>query len=148
MSIRILTQIRLGILMLIQIRIRIDIDTMPIHMRILHQVLHKLENRTKCFTFIHSNVSSVDYVFLFSSVANVSWFKVIWKAYWNYHEKRYKKYLCSELIPIRIGKIRILENDADPTRSGSTTLIVNPEFVLSAKNDAKNFSAQSKIWFQ
>ncbi len=55
MPIRIRVQIRLSILtpiqIQIQIRIRIGIKTMPIHMSILPQVLHMLENRTNFFYF-------------------------------------------------------------------------------------------------
>ncbi len=47
------------------IRIRIGIKTMPIHMRILHQVLHKLA-WAKFFTFIHSNASLQCFSFLIS----------------------------------------------------------------------------------
>ncbi len=61
----------------IRIRIRIGIKTMPIHMRILPQVLQYISWKIvqTFLTFVHSNASlvsfSVYYVFLFSSVANV-----------------------------------------------------------------------------
>ncbi len=48
--------IRISILMPIRFRIRIGIDTMPIHMRILPQVLHTLEN-LKFYLFYHGNAN-------------------------------------------------------------------------------------------
>ncbi len=38
----------------VRIRIQIGIQTMQIHLRILPQVLHKLESRENCSSFIHS----------------------------------------------------------------------------------------------
>ncbi len=51
--------------------IRIGIKIMPIHIRILPQVLYKLEKLSKIFLLLFL-VMPVYYVFLFSSVANVS----------------------------------------------------------------------------
>jgi hypothetical protein len=79
------------------------------------------------FTFIYSNASLRCFSFLINGkgVMVVS----ICESILKFSRNKYKKNICLELIPIRIGRprmpIRIRQNDADPTRlrSGSITLL-------------------------
>ncbi len=102
----------------------------PIHMRIIPQVLHILENGQIFLLFF--TAMPVCNVFLFSSIATCHGFKYFRTAYWIFIKK--KKYKGLELIPIRIRirmpwmpmpiRIQNRQNYADPTRSESTTLVL------------------------
>jgi hypothetical protein len=121
---------------------------MPILMRILPQVFYMLENLI-FFTFSH-RVATVYKVLSFSSVSTVSKFSIFWTACKNFLEKSlvynlfHLQYM--ELIPIRIMAwmpipIRIRENEANPTRSGSTTLV-------SLRPDSGSYQVQKKFRIQ
>ncbi len=49
------------------------------------------------FTLIHTN-SSLQFFFSFLIKMSQIKFKVFWTAYWNFHEKSIKKYMCFEFI--------------------------------------------------
>ncbi len=93
-------------------------------MRILPQVLHQMQNGGK-ITFTHSYASLQHYSFLIKGncvlILNISD---------KFHEET-KKYVCLELIHIRISRNRIgmpwmpISIGPDPNRSGSTTLVVS-----------------------
>jgi hypothetical protein len=101
-------------MMPIQIRIRIGIKTMPIHIRIQPQVLHMLENRAIIFIFIHSNASLQCFSFLISEKC-VMILSILYSIL-KFHEKSGKIHLlgiytdpdrpdpakCCESDPIRI----------------------------------------------
>ncbi len=90
----------------IQIRIRIDINTMPILMRILPQVLHMLEN-PKFFIFSRS-IATLQ---CFSSVppSESSVFSILDNTEFSGGKKAtfVNIFICLELMPIRIGRIQI-----------------------------------------
>ncbi len=60
-------------------------------------------------------------VLSFSSVSNMSWFLVFWTAYENFW-RQVIVYQLFHLFGIDTDRVGIRQNDADPTRSGSTTL--------------------------
>ncbi len=109
----------------IKIWMRIGIKTMPIHMRILPHILHILENRSKNFTFIHSNGSTMFFSFFISGkcVMISSILDSIFYFHWNFQ-------LHVKLISFRIGRIRMLlilrnrQNNADPAQSDSTSRLL------------------------
>jgi hypothetical protein len=111
----------ISILMPIQTWIRIGIKTIPIHMR----VLTKFYTCWKIVGNIPFSLAMPVYVFPFS-VAQVSMILSILDSILNFLEKVKN---TSGTDKIRIGMpwmpipIRIRQNDADPTRSGSLTLL-------------------------
>ncbi len=80
-------QIRIFILTPIQIRISIriwiGIKTMPIHMQILPQVLHMLENGGKYFGFILFTAAPVYNIFFFSQSKCVMFLSIFDKLSWK-----------------------------------------------------------------
>jgi hypothetical protein len=112
-------RIRISMMMpiLILIRIRIGIKTMPILMRVLPQVLHMLENRTKKITFSHSISSLQSFIFLISvkSVIIFSMFDSILK--FSEKSKVYQLFHLFELIyRSGFGKMMRSRPDQDPQR--------------------------------
>ncbi len=116
----VLMPIRIRMSILMPFRIRIGIKTVSILMRILPRVLHLLENQnflllvTALPVYNLSHQCQVLYLYNILKFCgkNLSTFSFAWN--W---------YLFGSACPIPI-RIQILQNDADPTRSGSgsTTL--------------------------
>jgi hypothetical protein len=114
------------------IRIRIGIKTVPISMQILPQVLLMLENQN--FFLLVSTLPLYN-VLSFSSVSNMSYVFNILDSMLKFWKKVnfVNLFICLELICI--GRFRIRQNDADPTRSGSrfTTLITAVQCAVPTK---------------
>jgi hypothetical protein len=111
-----------------ELPIRIDGKIMPILMQILLQVLPMF------YTF-SPNIATLQFFIFLISVKCVLCFH-----YFGQHIEKWEKiqfinfFICLELIQVRTGRLRIamswmpipigtLQNDAYPTRSGSTTLL-------------------------
>ncbi len=78
-------------------------------------------DHTTSFTHIgKSEIFNIFSIFLSRSVSSASQFSLLWIVYYNFFCKKYVRYslslLCVEMDTVRI---RIRQNDADRTRSGS-----------------------------